>query len=125
MSEISRDTLMAYLDKQLDLASRATVEADAGAMAEVSALQRQSDAIRTLYGPAGAEPVPARLDPHRRQRRIDVDRPARAIGEGRRQEGDDLRAHLLGPRRRGRARRLAGAADEKGEGGEGEPRAHA
>jgi anti-sigma factor RsiW len=65
MSELDRDTLMAYLDDQLDADMRARVEADPGAMAELALLQRQADAIRTLYAPAGAEPVPSRLDPHR------------------------------------------------------------
>lgn len=65
MSGIDRDTLMAYLDGQLDASGRAAVEADPAAMAEIAALQRQSDAIRTLFAPAAAEPVPARLDPHR------------------------------------------------------------
>ncbi len=73
MSAIDRDTIMAYLDDEMDPAHRAAVEADPRAMAEIAALQRQSDAIRTLYAPAGAEPVPRRLDPHRlaltRQRR--------------------------------------------------------
>ena len=69
MSEITRDKLMAYVDGQLDPADRAAIEAhcavNADAAAEIAALQRQADAIRTLYAPAGAEPVPARLDPHR------------------------------------------------------------
>ncbi|QQR39504.1 anti-sigma factor family protein [Devosia rhizoryzae] len=65
MSEISRDTLMAYLDNELDAATRVKVEADAAAMAEVAAYARQSDAIRTLYAPVGAEPLPSHLDPHR------------------------------------------------------------
>lgn len=69
MSEISRDSVMAYLDGQLDAPMRAEVEAylaaNPEAAAEAAALRRQADAIRTLYAPAGAEPVPARLDPHR------------------------------------------------------------
>ncbi len=65
MSAIDRDTLMAYLDGQLDAPARARVEADPAAMAEIAALQRQSDAIRTLFAPAAAEAIPARLDPHR------------------------------------------------------------
>lgn len=64
MSGIDRDMLMAYIDGQLDATSRTTLEADPAAMAEIAALQRQSDAIRTLFGPAAAEPVPTRLDPH-------------------------------------------------------------
>ncbi|SMQ75962.1 transcriptional regulator [Devosia lucknowensis] len=65
MSGIDRDTIMAYVDGQLDQPRRDAVEADPAAMAEVAVLQRQSDAIRTLHAPAGAEPVPKRLDPHR------------------------------------------------------------
>lgn len=65
MSGIDRDILMAYIDGQLDASARAAVEADPAAAAEIAALQRQSDAIRTLYAPAAAEPLPARLDPHR------------------------------------------------------------
>jgi anti-sigma factor RsiW len=65
MSEISRDTLMAYVDGKLDPAARTLVEADPAVLAEAATLQRQSDAIRTLYAPAAAEPVPTRLDPHR------------------------------------------------------------
>jgi anti-sigma factor RsiW len=65
MSAVDRDTLMAYLDGQLDAPARASVEADPVAMAELSTLQRQSDAIRTLFAPTAAETVPARLDPHR------------------------------------------------------------
>lgn len=64
MSGIDRDMLMAYIDGQLDATGRAAIEADPAAMAEIAALQRQSDAIRTLFGPAAAEPVPTRLDPH-------------------------------------------------------------
>lgn len=65
MSEVSRDTLMAYADGALDAAERARMEAYLAdrpdAAAEVAQLQRQSNAIRTLYGPAAAEPVPSRL----------------------------------------------------------------
>lgn len=65
MSDITRDTLMAYVDGQLDPTRRQEVEAflafNPDAAAEVALLQRQSDAIRTLYAPAGAEPVPTRL----------------------------------------------------------------
>lgn len=69
MSQISRDQLMAYADGQLPEAERAAVDAylaaNADAAAEVALLQRQNDAIRTLFGPAGAEPVPAQLKPQR------------------------------------------------------------
>lgn len=69
MSEMSRDTLMAYLDGQLDEPARADVEAwlaaNPDAALDLAQMQRQADAIRTLYGPAAGEPVPARLSPHR------------------------------------------------------------
>ncbi|UYN98321.1 MAG: anti-sigma factor [Devosia sp.] len=69
MSEITRDQLMAYADGQLEPAQRSAVEAhcasNAEAAAELAALMRQSDAIRTLFAPAAAEQVPVRLDPHR------------------------------------------------------------
>ena len=65
MSEVTRDKLMAYVDGQLDPRERAQVEswlaANPDAEAEASLMQRQADAIRTLYGPIAAEPVPARL----------------------------------------------------------------
>lgn len=70
MSEITRDMLMAYADGQIGDAERAAVEAHLAASpeaaAEIALIQRQTDAIRTLFGPAGAEAVPARL----RARRI-------------------------------------------------------
>ena len=69
MSQISRDQLMAYSDGQLPQAERAAVDAylaaNPDAAAEVALMQRQSDAIRTLFGPAGAESVPVRLKPQR------------------------------------------------------------
>ena len=69
MSQISRDQLMAYADGQLPETERAAVEAYLGAnpeaATEVALMQRQSDAIRTLFAPAGAEGVPARLRPRR------------------------------------------------------------
>lgn len=69
MSEITRDQLMAYVDGQLDAASRAAVEAHTAthpeAAAELAALQRQADNIRTLFAPVAAEPVPPRLNAHR------------------------------------------------------------
>lgn len=69
MSEITRDQLMAYLDGQLDDGSRAAVEAHLAthpqSAAEIAGLERQSAAIRALFGPALSEPLPARLDPHR------------------------------------------------------------
>ena len=69
MSEITRDQLMAYADGHLSGAERTSVEAHLAANpeagAEVALLQRQADAIKTLFGPAGAETVPARLRPRR------------------------------------------------------------
>lgn len=69
MSEITRDQLMAYVDGQLDAATRAAMEAQIATRpdlaAELAALQRQSDNIRTLFGPVAAEPVPGRLNAHR------------------------------------------------------------
>lgn len=69
MSEITRDQLMAYADGQLPEAERAAIEvhlaANPDAAAEIALIQRQTDAIRTLFGPAGAEAVPARLKPRR------------------------------------------------------------
>lgn len=69
MSEITRDMLMAYADGQLEGAQLEAVEAHLSAnpeaAMEVALQQRQSDAIRTLFAPAGAEPVPARLRPAR------------------------------------------------------------
>lgn len=69
MSEITRDTLMAFLDGQLDARESARVEAflsaNPDAAQDLAHMQRQSDAIHALYGPVAAEPVPARLDPHR------------------------------------------------------------
>lgn len=69
MSAFTRDQLMAYADGQLPEADRALLEANLAtnpdAAAELALMQRQNDAIRTLFGPAGAEPVPARLRPRR------------------------------------------------------------
>lgn len=69
MSAITRDTLMAYADGQLDESGRQAVEAHLAAhpesAAEIALFQRQTDAIKTLFGPAGAEAVPARLKPRR------------------------------------------------------------
>lgn len=75
MSDITRDTLMAYVDGQLDAERRAEVEAflatNPDATAEVALLQRQADAIRTLYAPAGAEPLPQSLSVSRLARAQD------------------------------------------------------
>lgn len=66
---ISRETLMAYADGQLPQAEAETIAAylaaNPEAAAEVALWARQDDAIRTLFGPAGAEPVPPRLKPRR------------------------------------------------------------
>jgi len=83
MSAVNRDMLMAYADGHLPEADRAAVEsflrANPEAAAEVALLQRQNNAIATLFGPAGAEPVPPRL----RARRLAAElrqRKARAWG---------------------------------------------
>ncbi len=69
MSAVTRDMLMAYADGQLDGADRTAVEAHLAinpeAAAEVLLWQRQSNAIRALFAPAGSEAVPARLRAHR------------------------------------------------------------
>ena len=69
MSAINRDTLMAYVDGQLDATERQAVEAylaaNPDAAADVALMQRQSDALHTLFDPVAAEPVPARLRPGR------------------------------------------------------------
>lgn len=69
MSEITRDMLMAYADGQLPEAKRAAMEAhlaaNPDAAAEVALLQRQADAVKTLFDPVAAEPVPPRLRPAR------------------------------------------------------------
>ena len=65
MSPVTRDQLMAYVDGNLDAEARVRVgahlAANADAAADVAQMQRQADAIRTLYGPAAAEPIPERL----------------------------------------------------------------
>ncbi|HTN63482.1 MAG TPA: anti-sigma factor [Devosia sp.] len=69
MSAVTRDMLLAYADGQLDPADRIAVEAHLATnpdlAAEVTLWQRQTDAIRTLFAPAGSEAVPLRLRAHR------------------------------------------------------------
>ncbi|HUH77460.1 MAG TPA: anti-sigma factor, partial [Devosia sp.] len=69
MTRITPDLLMAYADGQLGPVEHAAVHshlaAHPDAAAEVALTQRQSDAIRTLFQSAGAEPIPARLRPAR------------------------------------------------------------
>lgn len=69
MTQITRDMLMAYADGQLDATQRAVIDAHLAdnpeAAAVVALQQRQNDAIRTLFTPVGAEPVPVRLRPAR------------------------------------------------------------
>lgn len=69
MTQITRDMLMAYCDGHLPDGDRLAVEAHLAinpeAAAEVALIQRQNDAIRTMFGPAGAEAVPPRLKPRR------------------------------------------------------------
>ena len=69
MTQITRDMLMGFADGQLGASDTAAVEAHIAAnpevAAEVALIQRQNDAITTLFAPAGAEPIPARLKPAR------------------------------------------------------------
>ncbi|WDR01248.1 anti-sigma factor [Devosia algicola] len=62
---ITREMLMAYADGQLSAADATAVKAHLDTnpddTADVALWQRQRDAIATLYAPAAAEPVPARL----------------------------------------------------------------
>jgi anti-sigma factor RsiW len=64
---VSREQMMAYADGQLAGGEQAEVEAwlaaNPEAAAEVALIGRQNDAIRTLFGPAGAEPLPETLQP--------------------------------------------------------------
>lgn len=68
MNAVTHDLLMAYADGQLDAADHAAVAAylatNPDAAAEIIAWKRQTDAIRTLYAPVGAEQVPTRLRVH-------------------------------------------------------------
>lgn len=70
MSLITRDTLMAFVDGQLDPAQipavQAYLAANPDAAAELALMQRQTQALQSLFDPVAAEPVPARL----RARRI-------------------------------------------------------
>ena len=79
MTEITRDMLLAFADGQLDAEQRLLVEAHLAAnpeaAAEVALLQRQTDAIKTLFDPVAAEPVPARL----RARRIAAETASRRL----------------------------------------------
>jgi len=69
MMDDTRDTLMAYLDGQLDGDARAAVDAwladNPDAAIELAQLQRQNEAINALFGPVATEPVPPRLNAHR------------------------------------------------------------
>lgn len=69
MTPFSHDMLMAYADGQVSDAERLLVEAHLAAhpdaALDLAQMQRQNHAIATLFAPAGAEPVPARLRPHR------------------------------------------------------------
>lgn len=90
MNEITRDTLMAFLDGTLDPSSRAEVDAwlkaHPDAALDLLQLQRQSDAIHALYGPVASEPVPERLSPQHiarvqsRRRRQVVTQAAMLVG---------------------------------------------
>jgi anti-sigma factor RsiW len=65
MSPVTRDMLMAYADGQLPATEIEAVEtwlaANPEQAAEMAVWGRQNDAIKTLFDPAAAEPVPARL----------------------------------------------------------------
>jgi anti-sigma factor RsiW len=67
--EVTEETLHAFVDGQLDAARRAAVEVwlaqHPDKAVEVAQWQRQNAALATMFGPVKAEPVPARLDPHR------------------------------------------------------------
>jgi anti-sigma factor RsiW len=69
MSEVTRDMLMAYVDGQLDPAGRKAVEdhlaTNPEAAGDMATMQRQTDAIKALFAPVGAEAVPPRLQPRR------------------------------------------------------------
>lgn len=74
MTEITSETLMAYVDGQLSPEAAARVEAylDAhpDAAADVAMMQRQNDGIKTLFGAQGIDPIPDRLDPHKLTQRL-------------------------------------------------------
>lgn len=78
MSDVNRDTLMAYVDGALPTTEHARMETYLAdhpeAASDVALMQRQTDAIRTLYGPVAAEPVPARLSVAALTRDRDKDR---------------------------------------------------
>ncbi len=86
---VTREQLMAYSDGQLPENERVLVETwlagNPDAAAEVAMMVRQNDAIRTLFAPAGAEPLPAALRPATvatlvaRRRRQTVLRAAAAV----------------------------------------------
>jgi anti-sigma factor RsiW len=90
MMDVTRDTLMAYLDGQLDGDARAAVDAwladNPDAAIELAQLQRQNEAINALFGPVATEPVPPRLNAHRlaltqsRRRWQSVARTAMIVG---------------------------------------------
>jgi len=67
--EVTEDDLHAYADGQLDAARRPAVEAWLAARperaAEVALWVRQGAALKALFDPIAAEPVPSRLKPHR------------------------------------------------------------
>jgi anti-sigma factor RsiW len=78
---ISRETLLAYADGELPPAEAETVAAylaaNPEAAAEVALWKRQDEAIRTLFSPAAAEPVPPRLKPRRIAAELDQRRTSR------------------------------------------------
>jgi anti-sigma factor RsiW len=90
MSGVSQDLLMAYADGRVTDAERAAVEAhlaaNPDAASAIALMQRQNDAIRTLFDPVAAEAVPARLKPgrlaveRRRRRGHALQRAAMIVG---------------------------------------------
>lgn len=73
--EMTEALLMGFADGTLTDAERVAVERYLAShpekAAEVAHWQRQNEALRTLFGAAANEPVPARLDPHQIARRRD------------------------------------------------------
>lgn len=69
MREVTRDTLLAFVDGQLSEQDSAAVQAwllaNPDAALDLAQMQRQNEAINALFGPVATEPVPPRLDPHR------------------------------------------------------------
>jgi anti-sigma factor RsiW len=67
--EVTEAVLHAYVDGQLDAGSRPAVESwlshHPDKAAEIGHWERQNAALKTMFGPVAAEPVPPRLSPYR------------------------------------------------------------